>query len=573
MTRLFERPKHTDLKSAKAACVSGLIGVFLFSALMNVLLLTGPFYMLQIYDRVLTSQSIPTLVALSILIAVLLGLYGLFDFVRTRLMTRIGNTLDLHLAEDTFAASLQSGLAGKPGDPARDLRTVRQFVGGPAAAGLFDIPWMPAYIAVIFVLHPLLGLLAVTGAMILILIALTNGLLAQKPEQEAARSAVQEDRFVGASRQNAETIQAMGMLGDMQRTFGGLHKEALVAGQKGTDTNAAFSAPSRSLRLILQSAILGVGAYLVIAAELSPGAMIAASIIFARALAPVDMAIAQWRSVVAARQSWQRLKEALSETTATDKGVSLPLPSQSLVVSDLYVALPGQQSVLASNISLLANAGEGIGIIGASGSGKSSFLRGLVGAWPIVHGEIRIDGATLDQWSLADRGRFIGYLPQEVYLFEGSVAQNIARFQMNATSEDILEAATTAGAHDLILQLPDGYDTQIGSNGVTLSAGQRQRVALARALYGQPFLVVLDEPNAHIDSAGERALLTAIDRLKARGAIVLVVAHRKAAIARLDKLLVMHEGKPQLFGPRDEVLAEITARMTEDEGGLRVVRN
>ena len=562
----------SDTEAATGACRSGLTGVFFFSAIMNVLLLTGPFYMLQIYDRVLTSNSLPTLVALSALVLVLLGLYGLFDFVRGRLMTRLANNLDLHLADRVYEESIRAGPIGESSDPSRDLRTVRQFMASPVAAGLFDVPWLPFYIAVVWLLHPVLGMIAIAGALFIVCIAILNGWASRKPSQEASAMALREDRFVGTSKQNGETIKAMGMLGDMQRAFAGLHRESLASGQKGTDRNAVFAAPTRSIRLILQSAILGVGAYLVITSELSPGAMIAASIIFARALAPVDMAIAQWRGVVAAKQAWGRLKEALAQRTEATRSVALEPPCQSLAVEDLYVGPPGKDRALVSRVALDLVAGEGLGIIGASGCGKSSLLRGLVGAWPVLRGEIRIDGATPDQWSAEDRGKFIGYLPQEVYLFDGTVAQNIARFRSDATSEQIVEAAKIAGAHELILQLPDGYETLLGTGGITLSAGQRQRVALARALFGEPFLVILDEPNAHIDSAGEQALLTAVDDLRARGAIVIVVAHRKAAIGRLDKLMLLRDGEPQIFGPKDEVLKQVAASAYDAEGGLRVVR-
>lgn len=575
-------PKN-ELQSATASCRSGLVGVFIFSAIMNVLLLTGPFYMLQIYDRVLTSQSLPTLVALSILVAVLLGLYGLFDWVRGRLMTRLGNGLDLHLADRAYGETIRAGVRGAPADPSRDLRTVRQFLAGPAAAGLFDLPWMPAYVAVIWLLHPVLGALALAGAIFLVCLAIVNALMSRKPSAEASALAFKEDHFLGASKRNGETIQAMGMLGALQRSFASLHEQALTAGQKGSDRNGIFAAPSKAIRMILQSAVLGVGAYLVIQTELSPGAMIAASIIFARALAPVDMAIAQWRSVVAGKQAWARLKEALAGPGERPHDVALPAPTQSLTVEDLYVGPPGHNSqgttgaILVSRAALDLKAGEGLGIIGASGCGKSSLLKGLVGAWPVLRGEIRIDGATPDQWSAEDRGRFIGYLPQEVFLFDGTVAQNIARFLPDATSDAIISAARIAGAHELILGLPDGYETVIGSGGITLSAGQRQRVALARALYGDPFLVILDEPNAHIDAAGEAALLLAMDALKARGAIVIVVAHRKAAVARLDKLMVMRDGEPQIFGPKDEVLKHLAVAAKEpasdQEGGLRVVKS
>jgi ATP-binding cassette subfamily C protein len=553
---------------------SGLIGVGVFSALMNILLLTGPFYMLQIYDRVLASHSVPTLVALSVLVAGLLAIYGLFDFLRTRLMVRLAAILDLELADQTFEASV-SGPLKRPqfGDPARDLRTVRQFITSPAAAGLFDIPWFPFYIGVVFLLHSLLGWLAIFGAFVLITLAMLNAVFSRAPELNANQSGFQEDQFLGISRLNAETVVAMGMMGNLKRQWFSLHEKVLSAGQVGADSNARFTSLSRALRLILQSAILGVGAYLVIGNELSPGALIAASIIFARALAPVDMAVAQWRGIVAAYQSWGRLGQAVLSIAPREEHIQLELPKKTIILEEFSVTAPHQEKCLAELVSFELKAGEGLGIIGASGSGKSSLLRGLVGVWPSPKGEMRVDGATLDQWSDEDRGKFIGYLPQDVLLFDGTIAENIARFQESAPSEKILEAAKRAGVHNLVLSLPDGYETIIGASGVSLSAGERQRIGLARAIYDTPFLVVLDEPNAHIDADGEQALIAAISQLREAGSIVIVVAHRRAAIANIEKLLFMHDGKAQAFGEKDKVMEHIAMMRGQKSGALRIVKH
>lgn len=566
--------KNTSLQAVFSACRSGLIGVGIFSALMNILLLTGPFYMLQIYDRVLASHSVPTLVALSILVAGLLAIYGLFDFLRTRIMVRLAAILDLELADQTFEASV-SGPLKRPqlGDPARDLRTVRQFINSPAAAGLFDIPWFPFYLGVVFLLHPWLGWLAILGGFVLIALAILNAIFSREPEQAASQTGFQEDRFLGVSRLNAETVLAMGMMGSLKRQWSSFHERSLSAGQVGADSNARFTSLSRALRLIMQSAILGVGAYLVISNELSPGALIAASIIFARALAPVDMAVAQWRGIVAAYQSWGRLGQAVLSIAPREEHIQLDLPKETIILEEFSVTAPHQEKYLAELVSFELKAGEGLGIIGASGSGKSSLLRGLVGVWPSPKGEMRIDGATLDQWSDEDRGKFIGYLPQDVLLFDGTIAENIARFQESAPSEKILEAAKRAGVHNLVLSLPEGYETIIGAGGISLSAGERQRIGLARAIYDTPFLVVLDEPNAHIDADGEQALIAAIAQLREAGSIVIVVAHRRAAIANIEKLLFMHDGKAQAFGEKDKVMEHIAKMRGQQSGALRIVKH
>ena len=564
----------TPLGAALVACRKGLIGVFAFSALMNILLLTGPFYMLQIYDRVLTSHSMPTLMALTILVVGLLAILGLFDFFRSRIMARLAALLDLKISNATFKASVFSRLNGQAtGDPSLDLRTLRQFMGGPAATGIFDIPWFPFYIGVIFLLHPWLGFLSVFGAILLVALAARNAYLSRAPERAAAQAGLLEDRFTSVSRQNAETVAAMGMLGDLSRRWQVLHCDSIKAGMVSANSNGRYASWSRTVRMILQSAILGMGAYLVIGNELSAGSLIAASIIFARALAPVDMAIAQWRGIVAAQQSFRRLEALVVDDSHEHDIVSLDQPSKSFTVSALSVATPDMKSLLAQDVSFELTPGDGLGIIGASGSGKSSLLRGLVGVWPNVQGEIRIDGATPDQWSDADRGAFTGYLPQDVHLFDGTIAENISRFRPDAQSEQVLAAARLAGVHDLVLSMPEGYETLIGGQGVTLSAGERQRVGLARALYGAPFLIVLDEPNAHIDAEGEQALVCAIDRLRDMGSIVIVVAHRQAAIANIPKLLFMHDGRPQCVGEKDKVLEHIAGISRRKNGALRVVKS
>ncbi len=550
----------------------GLIAVAIISMVMNVLLLTGPFYMLQIYDRVLTSRSLATLLALSGLVAGLFVIHGMLDFLRTRLMTRVSGVLDMALAQTAFRRSLPYyQTEGEPQQPLRDLRTVQQFLTSPAATNLFDIPWMPVYITVIYIFHPMLGHLAVAGAVVLIALAAANGYASRRPARDIMEHTVREERLVGTCQHNGGELHAMGMFPAMCRDWAVHHARFLRAGECGSDTNAWFSSISRTVRLVLQSAILGCGAYLVIGDALSAGALIAASITFARALAPVDSSIAHWRSIVSARQSWGRLRELARQPGEETKSVILKKPSATLEIDELSIQTPDRQRSLVENASFNLKAGDGLAIIGPSGSGKSSLIKGLLGQLPVANGSVRLDGATLDQWDEAHRGDLIGYLPQTVRLFDGTVAQNIARFAADFDSEAVIKAARFAGVHQLITSLPDGYETQVGPGGVQLSAGQLQRIGLARAVYGSPFLIILDEPNAHLDAEGEAALNQAIAALKQEGCIVIVAAHRKVALSQTNKLLLVVAGELKCFGDRDEVIEHINQRPARKNGDLRVV--
>lgn len=562
--------KQDPLRQVLLDCRSALIGVGLFSLIMNVLLLTGPFYMLQIYDRVLPGQSIPTLLVLSILVAGLMLVHGALDYVRSRLMLRIGSLFDLKLAHPAFdlATRQQPGVGG---DPARDLRSVRHFLMGPAAVGLFDIPWFPVYIAVVFALHPVLGWMAIASSIALVALAVLNASASQAPVREAMTREANEDAFINVCRYNSETVGVLGMRRELGRIWEVEHAQLLSANQTGGDRSALYSSLSRTLRLLLQSAVLGVGAVLVVESTLSAGALVAASITFARALAPVDTAIVQWRGVVTARQAWLRLTTHFAGTTHIHERVTLGRPHQTLTVEDMTISTPSGGSIIVKSASLQLQAGDGLGIIGNSGSGKSTLVRGLLGAWPMVKGEVRLDGATLSQWREDELGAHIGYLPQDIHLFNGTVAQNIARFRQDSTSEAVIAAAKIAGVHELILSLPDGYETLMGPAGVVLSAGQCQRVAVARAVYGQPFLVVLDEPNSHADAEGEFSLINAMRTLRAAGSIVIVVAHRRGAIAEMNKLLLMNAGQVELFSDKNTVLSQIASKSTVNHGGLRAV--
>jgi ATP-binding cassette subfamily C protein len=537
--------------------------------LVNLLALTGSFYMLQVYDRVLPSRSIPTLLGLTILMAALFVANGLLDFFRVRVMSRVGVRIDNEVREKVFQAlhvlPLKSRTAGDGLQPVRDLDQIRAFFSGLGPTAFFDLPWVPVYLGVVFLLHPLLGLFAFAGAVLLIGMTVVTERRTTAPMQSASRSGSQRLAFGEEMRRNAEVIRALGLERRMQDRWEVLNTRHLTDQLVASDAAGGMGTVSKVLRLFLQSGILGLGAYLVIQGEVSAGTIIAASIIMSRALAPIETAISHWRGFVSARQSYRRLIDLFGSLGLKDAGamVALPRPVSSLAVQSVSVAPPGEPRPVIQGVSFSLEAGDGLGIIGPSGSGKSTLARALVGVWqPMwpqmrMGGSIRLDGATLDQWAPDDLGRYIGYLPQDVSLFAGTIAENIARFDTAAASEAILAAAKAAGVHDMIVQLPEGYQTVVGEGGVGLSAGQRQRIALARALYGDPFLVVLDEPNSNLDAAGEAALTQAIQSIRARGGIAIVIAHRPSALAAVDKVLAMTKGQVQAFGPKSEVLRQV----------------
>jgi ATP-binding cassette subfamily C protein len=550
-------------------CRTLFLGVGVFSGLINLLALTGSFYMLQVYDRVLPSRSVPTLVGLTLLMAGLYIANGLLDFFRVRVMSRVGVRIDNEVREKVFQAlhllPLRARTGGDGLQPVRDLDQIRSFFSGLGPTAFFDLPWVPVYLGVVFLLHPLLGFFAFAGALLLICLTFLTERRTTAPMQSASRSASQRLAFGEETRRNAEVIRALGLEKRMQDRWETLNTRHLTDQLGASDAAGGMGTVSKVLRLFLQSGILGLGAYLVIHGEVSAGTIIAASIIMSRALAPIETAITHWRGFVAARQSYRRLIDLFGSLGLKDAGamVALPRPTSSLAVQGVSVAPPGEPRPVIQGVSFTLAAGDGLGVIGPSGSGKSTLARALVGVWqPMwpqmrMGGSIRLDGATLDQWAPDDLGRHLGYLPQDVSLFAGTIAENIARFDTAATSEAILAAAKAAGVHDMIVQLSEGYQTVVGEGGAGLSAGQRQRIALARALYGNPFLVVLDEPNSNLDAAGEAALTQAIQSIRARGGIAIVIAHRPAALAAVDKVLAMAKGQVQAFGPKSEVLRQV----------------
>lgn len=552
---------RSELAGFLRSCRQIFWAMAIFSGVSNILMLTGSFFMLQIYDRVLPSRSVPTLIAL-LALAILLYLFqsGL-DLIRARISARTGRHLDETLGSRVFDAVVRLPLKTRgDGDglqPVRDLDQVRSFLasGGPSA--LFDIPWMPIYLGICFLFHFWIGVTALVGALVLIAITILTEMRSQGPAKASARLAVIRNSLVTEGRRNAEALHAMGMRQSAMARWREANEKYLAANEAASDVVNGLGGISKAFRAILQSAVLAVGAYLVINQESTAGIIIAGSILTSRALAPVELAIANWRGFVSARQSGQRLEQLMTLLPKEEEPLALPAPVKSIAVEHIYVNAPASDRIILHDVSFILTRGEGLGIIGPSGSGKSSLVRALVGVWPQMRGKITLDNAALGQWSSEALGKHIGYLPQDVELFDGSIAANISRFDPNANPKSVLAAARAAGAHDLILSFSDGYGTKIGEGGMALSAGQRQRIGLARAFYGDPFLVVLDEPTSNLDADGEAALTEAILNVRRRNGIVVVIAHRPKALDGVDHVLVIAEGKVQSFGKKEDVLTKV----------------
>jgi ATP-binding cassette subfamily C protein len=557
--------RSSELGEALRACRNAFIGVGIMSCMINLLYLTGSIFMLEIYDRVLPSRSVPTLVGLIILAGGLYIAQGILDLIRGRILVRIGTSLDEALSGRVFETVVRLPLiAGGRSEglqPLRDLDNIRSFLSSLGPSAFFDLPWLPFYLAICFAFHVLIGATALAGAIILVILTILTEFMTRKPAREAMGLAARRNDLAAASRRNAEVLVAMGMSGRLTKRWSVTNENYLTGNQRTSDVAGGLGAIAKVMRMTLQSAVLGVGAYLVIHQEATAGVIIAGSILSARALAPVDLAIAHWKGFVAARQSWTRLNRLLGSLPAQGMPTRLQAPSRRLSVESVSIVPPGDQKVIVQDVSFALEAGNGLGIIGPSGSGKSSLVRALVGVWQPVRGKVRLDAAALDQWSSEVLGRHLGYLPQDVELFAGTVAQNICRFDPDAISENIIAAAKEAGVHGMIVKMSEGYDTQVGEHGVSLSAGQAQRVALARALYGDPFLIVLDEPNSNLDTEGDEALTRAVRAARERGAIVVVVAHRPIGIEAVDMLLVLKDGRMQAFGPKEQVLGQVLQRV------------
>lgn len=537
------------------------VAIFLFSAVLNILALAGSFFMLLVYDEVLPGRSGATLFGLIILVSIAYFFQGLLEFFRSRIMIQVGALVDRQLSARVFDIVSQFPLRGADSgegmQPVRDLDQVRSYFSGAGPLALFDLPWVLLYLAILFMFHYQLGLLTLVGAIVLVVLMVMTDRITSARSRAATEISQSRYAIAESSRRNAEVLRAMGMAETIKTQWDRTSDTFLDSNTQLSDAAGGMQIISRIFRIFLQSMVLAVGAWLVINDQASGGIIIASSIISSRALAPIEQTIGQWRALVQARQSLARLDEIMLSFPEELDRTQLPAPEKSLTVANLTTGPPAARKVTAQDISFALQSGQVLGIVGPSASGKSSLIRAIVGIWPVLRGEVRIDGATIDQWTPEMLGPHIGFLPQDVELFDGTVAQNIARFLPDATSDEIITAAKKAGIHDLVLRLPDGYDMVIGANGANLSAGQRQRVALARALFRSPFLVVLDEPNSNLDTEGEIALTKAIGIVKREGAIVIVVAHRPSALAEADLLLFMSEGRTKAYGPRDEVLPKL----------------
>lgn len=532
--------------------------VALFSVFVNILMLTGPIFMLQVYDRVLGSRSEETLLALFILMAFLFAMMGLLELARSRVMARLAARFQAKLDARVFAATLsRSSLF--PGDPVaatglRDLESVRQLLSSPVLIAIFDMPWAPIFLLGVFVFHPWLGWLAFTGGAILVAITFFNQLTTRRAVLGSSASTLRADRMSDQLRDEADLVQSMGMRGAGLARWSVARGEALMLNIAAGDQSGVFSTFTKTFRLFLQSAMLGLGAYLVLHGEMTPGAMIAGSILMGRALAPVEQAIGGWALVQRGQEAWRRLAELLGNVAPDLPRTALPKPRAILEANQLTVVPPGQSQAALRMVSFRIEPGQALGVIGPSGAGKSTLARAITGLWRPAGGWIRLDGATLDQYDSDILGSHIGYLPQRVTLFDGTIAENIARLATEPNDAAIVAAAQKAAAHQMILDLPDGYNTRVSQTGGRLSGGQIQRIGLARALYGDPVILVLDEPNSNLDNDGSMALNAAIKKMKSEGRSVLIMAHRPAAIQECDLLLVLEDGMRRAFGPRDEVL-------------------
>lgn len=558
---------RAEIARAKRETRGLLVAAGVFSVFVNLLMLTGPLYMLQVYDRVLGSRSEATLVALSILVLFLFVVMGVLDHARSRILARIGARLQARLDQRVFEAALARASIA-PNDPLaasaqRDLEAIQRFWTSPIAAAVMDMPWTPLFLAAIFVFHPMLGWLALAGGAVLVLLALGNQQLGKEPVLRANSAAIAAERIADRLKADAELLRALGMIDSAFGRWSRARTAALASGLESADLGGRFTSTTRALRMLLQSAILGLGAWLVLQDQLTAGAMIAASIVMGRALAPIEQAIGQWAVLTRAREGREHLTRLLSVQPPEAMRTALPRPRALLEVDGLSLMLPGSPVPILRNVGFRLEPGQALGIIGPSGAGKSTLGRAIVGAIRPSAGKIRLDGAELAQYDPDVLGSYLGYLPQSVSLFDATVAENIARLAAQPESAKVVAAARAAAAHEMILKLAKGYDTPLSAIGGQLSGGQVQRVGLARALYGDPVLLVLDEPNSNLDNDGSVALNAAIRQMKAAGGSVIVIAHRPAAIQECDLLLVLEEGQRRAFGPRDEVLRGMVKNHTE----------
>ena len=564
----MSRSHENNLQAALRACKGSFLSVGFFSFFVNTLMLVPTFYMIQVSGRVVPSSSTSTLIMLTLILTILMATLGSLEWVRSRIMVRISNRLDVLLSRDVYRASFKKALSSGGMDASaqslNDLTSLRQFLTGNGLFALFDAPWLPVYTAVMFLFHPWFGWMTVGAAVVLIFLAYLTHRYTSNALAEANKQSLTANLHTTKSLRNAEVIESMGMLDTLMGRWAVRQRRVLVLQSSASDKSGIISSISKTFRNWSQSMMLAAGAYLTITHEINPGLMMAGSLLLGRALSPIDQMIGSWKGFVAARMQYQRLNETLEKLHSEPKRMSLPDPEGHVQVENLVVAPPGAKAAVIRNISFVAPAGSIVGIVGPSAAGKSTLARALLGIWPPQHGTVRLDGADISSWDKQELGPHLGYLPQDIELFEGSISDNIARFG-KVDPEKVVLAARVAGVHEMILQLVDGYDTVIGSDGVNLSGGQRQRIGLARAVYGSPRLIVLDEPNSNLDEVGERALGVALQKIKETGATVFIISHRPNILSRLDRVMVLNAGTLSMYGSRDQVIAELAQQQAKTQ--------
>ncbi|WP_144967229.1 type I secretion system permease/ATPase [Pseudomonas sp. DE0010] len=559
---------ENNLQAALRACKSSFLSVGFFSFFVNALMLVPTFFMIQVSGRVVPSSSSSTLLMLTLIMTVLVATMGALEWVRSRIMVRISNRLDVMLSRDVYRASFKRALTSGGSDATAqslsDLTSLRQFLTGPGLFAFFDAPWFPIYTIVMFFFHPWFGWMTLGCGAVLTVLAVVNHRVTGKALSSANKQNVASNVVTTKTLRNAEVIESMGMLETLMNRWAKRQRNIMKLQSDASDKGGIVSSTSKTFRIWSQSIMLAIGAYLVITHEINPGLLMAGSLLLGRALSPIDQMIGSWKGFVAAKVQYDRLGKVMDDLKNEPERMPLPAPEGHIQVENLIVAPPGAKAPVIRSISFVAPAGSIVGIVGPSAAGKSTLVRALMGIWPPQHGVVRLDGADIASWDKQALGPYVGYLPQDIELFEGSISENIARFD-KIDPEKVVEAAQMAGVHEMILMLPDGYDTVIGSDGVNLSGGQRQRIGLARAIYGNPRLVVLDEPNSNLDDVGERALGVALQKLKATGATVFIVSHRPNILTRLDRILVMSGGTISLYGERDRVIAELAAQQAKGQ--------
>ena len=551
-----------DLVKALRSSSRGFFAAGFFSFFINILMLTAPLYMLQVYDRVVTSRSLETLLFLTLIMIFMFGVLGVLEWVRSRILVRVSNQLDQYMRHRVYTSMFDAGVkmpSRRTAQPLADLNSIRQFMTGNGLFAFFDAPWFPVYIGLLFVFHPAFGFFALGAGFILVIIAVLNEKMTKAMLSEANGENVKAQGLANNNLRNAEVLHAMGMLPSIMGRWTHQHKAFLEKQTRASDRAGVFSNMSKVLRMIFQSAILGLGAYYVVKNEMTPGMMIAGSILLGRALAPLDLMIGSWSGFNNARAARGRLRDLLDESPVDERNMTLPVPEGRVIAENLFVAPPQTKLATLKQVNFVVDPGELVGVIGPSAAGKSTLARAILGIWPSTNGTLRIDGAEVQHYNRDEIGPHIGYLPQDIELFDGTVSENIARFG-GVDPDKVVLAAQKAGVHDLILQLPDAYDTKIGVDSGALSGGQRQRIGLARALYDSPKVVVLDEPNSNLDEQGEQALSLTMAKLKEENVTAFVISHRTSILKSIDKLMVLKDGQLQFFGPKDEVMQQLMAQ-------------